>query len=44
MTSDELKEAIELIVEYARTKMLCYDERQRQLLCKYAQIMSKNHE
>jgi hypothetical protein len=32
MTSDDMREAINLIAEYAQTKMLCIDERQKQLL------------
>ena len=35
MTSDEIREAINLIAEYAQTKMLCIDERQKQLLIKF---------
>lgn len=39
MTSDEIKEALNLIAEYAQTKILCIDERQRQLLIKYNEVM-----
>ena len=35
MTSDDMREAINLIAEYAQTKMLCIDERQRQLLIEF---------
>lgn len=41
MTSEEMKEALELLIEYAQTGMLCIDERQRQLLKRYSEEMSK---
>ena len=39
MTSDETREVINLIAEYAQTKMLCIDERQRQLLIEFNETM-----
>lgn len=39
MTSDETREAIDLIAEYAQTKMLCVDERQKQLLIRFNETM-----
>lgn len=41
MSSEEMKEALELLIEYAQTGLLCIDERQRQLLKRYSEEMSK---
>lgn len=37
MTSDEYKECVDILAEYAKTKMLCLDERQKKLLKKFAE-------
>lgn len=41
MTSKEMKEVIDILVEYAETGMLCIDERQRQLIRQYSEEMGK---
>lgn len=40
MTSEEMKEVIDIMAEYALTGLLLIDERQRQLMKKYSEIMS----
>ena len=35
LTNEERKEALQLIIEYTRTKMLLVDERQKQLIKRY---------
>lgn len=39
MTSVEYQEALNIIIEYAQTKMLCIDERQRKLLIEFNNII-----
>ena len=39
MTSEEFREVLEILTEYAQTGLMCIDERQRQLIKKYAEIM-----
>lgn len=41
MTSEEFKEVLDILAEYAQTGMMCIDERQRRLIVKYSEIMGE---